>query len=361
MIELLRKAAQLSGQRLARSRTDAVREALKRNEQVPPVTRFTAAWRIAGLIGQPVPVRAPTRADLPMLCWQEKGGFALLVEMGPDGRFTGRAEDGKAVSVAADEAAAFLRLATRTEVQATPRALPLIARAVWARKVVIFEAICATFVVSLLALGVSLYAMQVFDRVIPSQGYQTLWVLTAGVAGAILLEWLLKQVRAYIVDYTGVEIDKELSQWFFERMQHVRLDVRPSTVGTLAAQVKGFETVRAMLTSTSLFVLADVPFAVFFVLVIAMIGGAAVIVPVIVLPIALAAGLVFQGAIRRQAARMTVSSYRKNGLLVESVEGGESLKAAHGEWQLAGRWRILLPRWPKRTRESACTPPGRRT
>jgi ATP-binding cassette subfamily C protein LapB len=125
-------------------------------------------------------------------------------------------------------------------------------------------------------------------------------------------------------------------------MQHVRLDVRPSTVGTLAAQVKGFETVRAMLTSTSLFVLADVPFAVFFVLVIAMIGGAAVIVPVIVLPIALAAGLVFQGAIRRQAARMTVSSYRKNGLLVESVEGGESLKAAHGEWQLAGRWKDLV-------------------
>jgi ATP-binding cassette subfamily C protein LapB len=39
---------------------------------------------------------------------------------------------------------------------------------------------------------------------------------------------------------------------------------------------------------------------------------------------------------------MTVSSYRKNGLLVESVEGGESLKALHGEWQLAGRWKDLV-------------------
>ena len=39
---------------------------------------------------------------------------------------------------------------------------------------------------------------------------------------------------------------------------------------------------------------------------------------------------------------MTVSSYRKNGLLVESVEGGESLKAAHGEWQFAARWKALV-------------------
>ena len=342
MIDLLRQAAQLSGQRLARARVDAVLTALKRNEQAPPAMRFLAAWRAAGLIGQPTPVRAPARTDLPLLCWQEKSGFSLLLEVNTDGRFIGRSENDDPVSIAADEPGVFMRLATRAEVEAVPRALPLIAAAVWARKVIIFEAILATFVVSLLALAVSLYSMQVFDRVIPNQGYQTLWVLTAGVALAILLEWMLKQVRAHIVDYAGVEIDKDLSQWFIERLQHVRMDARPNTVGTLAAQIKGFETVRAMLTSTSLYVLADVPFALFFLFVIALIGGPAVIVPIIVLPLALFAGLAFQRGIRRQAARMTVSSYRKNGLLVESVEGGESLKAAHGEWQLSARWKDLV-------------------
>jgi ATP-binding cassette subfamily C protein LapB len=342
VIELLKRAAQLSGQRLQRTRIDAVRKAVEQNDKAPPVVRFMAAWRAAGLIGQPVPIRAPTRADLPMLCWREKGGFALLLDAGPDGRFNGRSEEGEVVTLAPGEEAAFLRLTTRAEVEAVPRALPLITRAVWSHKIILVEAILATFVVSLLALGVSLYSMQVFDRVIPNQGYQTLWVLTAGVAAAILLEWLLKQVRAMIVDATGVEIDKELSQWFFERMQSVRLDARPTTVGTLAAQVKGFETVRAMLTSTSVYVLADVPFAVFFVFVIFVIGGQLALIPMVFLPLALLAGIVFQSGIRRQALRMTVSSYRKNGLLVESVEGAESLKAAHGEWPLAGRWKDLV-------------------
>jgi ATP-binding cassette subfamily C protein LapB len=342
MIELIRDAARLSGQRLARARIENVTEALKRSEKAPPAMRFIGAWRAAGLIGQPVPLRKPTQADLPLLRWTETEGFALLTELGTDGRFSGRTEEGAAVSVAVDEPAMFLRLTTREEVAATPRAIALVAKAVWERKVVLFEAALATFVVSLLALGISLYSMQVYDRVIPNQGYQTLWVLTAGVAMAIFLEWLLKQVRAYIVDRAGVEMDKSLSQWFFDRMQHVRMDARPTTVGTLAAQVKGFETVRAMFTSTSMYVLADVPFALFFLFVIALIGGSVVIVPLVALPLALFAGLMFQRALRRHATRMTVSSYRKNGLLVEAVEGGESIRAMHGEWHLSSRWQTLV-------------------
>lgn len=282
------------------------------------------------------------RADLPLVCWRKQDGFSLVNDLAPSGHFTGHDERGRPVSVAIEEGVVFLRLVSREEAKDVPRALALVADAIWSRKTIVFEAILATFVISMLALAISLYAMQVFDRVIPNQGYQTLWVLTVGVGSAIILEWLLKQVRAHIVDHSGVEIDKQLSQWFFERMQQVRLDARPDTVGTLAAQVKGFETVRGILTSASIFVLADIPFAVFFVFVIALIGGAAVIVPVIALPLALVAGLMFQRAIFREAARMTVSGYRKNGLLVEAVEGGESVKAMHGEWQLASRWKDLV-------------------
>lgn len=342
MIELLRKAAQLSGQRVPRSRLDAIRLVLERNEKQPAPVRFDGAWRAAGLIGLPTVIRSAERADLPLLCWRKGESAALIVAMGADGNFTGTDESGHPVVVSPEEDAVWTRLARRKEVEAVPRALPLISRVVWTHKTSLFEAILATVVVSLLALGISLYSMQVYDRVIPNQGFQTLWVLTAGVLMAILLEWLLKQVRAHVVDRAGLDIDKQLSQWFFERMQGVRLETRPTTVGTLAAQVKGFETVRGMLTSTSLFVLADIPFAVFFIIVIAMIGGVVVAVPLIALPLALIAGIMFQGGIRRQAARMVISSNRKNGLLVETVEGAESIKTAHGDWQLAGRWKDLV-------------------
>lgn len=342
-MDLMTEAARLSGQRISRVRRDAAGKASQAIDPRAPAAGFLHAWRVAGLGGEPRAVRAPAFADLPMVCWRADGSIGLLTSPAPDGRVSGRDLSGALVQVPLDEAgAAFIRLNSPIEVARLPRALPRVASAVWARRWTLVEAIIATAVVSLLGLGVSLYSMQVYDRVIPNQGYQSLWVLSVGVAVALLLEWILKQVRAWIVDEAGAAIDNELAQWLFERLQHARLDTRPTTVGSLAAQAKGLETVRTLLTSTTLYALADVPFALLFLAMIVALAGALAWVPLVVLPLALIAGIAFQGAIAREARRTTAGTYRKNGLLVETVEGAESLRAAHGEWQLAARWQALV-------------------
>ncbi len=210
------------------------------------------------------------------------------------------------------------------------------------RRALFFDAVLATGLVNLLTLATALYAMQVFDRVIPNQGFHTLWVLSVGVVLSICLELILKQVRSHTVDRTCNAIDQQLSGWFFSRMLGIRMEAHPPAVGTLASQVKGFEMVRAVLASTSLFVLADVPFALFFFAVIALVGGWVVAVPLITLPVALAAGLMFQHAIQRHTRLNLAGGNRKVGLLVEAVDGAESLKANSAEWRLQGRWNRLV-------------------
>jgi ATP-binding cassette subfamily C protein LapB len=212
----------------------------------------------------------------------------------------------------------------------------------WARKGAFVDAVLGTALVSVLTLATSLYSMQVFDRVIPNQGFDTLWVLTVGVGLAVLLELVLKIVRARMVDRAANEIDHELSRWFFARMLGIRMEARPPSVGTLASQVKGFEMVRGVLASTSLFMLADVPFALLFVAVIALVGGWVALVPVVFLPLALVVGLMFQGAVQRHTRLNLSASNRKAGLLVEAVDGAEALKAQGGEWAVQGRWSRLV-------------------
>ncbi|MDP1957657.1 MAG: type I secretion system permease/ATPase, partial [Rhodocyclaceae bacterium] len=144
---------------------------------------------------------------------------------------------------------------------------------------------------------------------------------------AVALEFLLKHVRSRTVDKTCTVIDRQLSDWLFGRMMNIRMEHRPAAVGTLASQVKGFELVRGVLTSTSLFVLADVPFALLFIAVIWAVGGWVVVVPLIALPLALVAGILFQRAILRHSRLNLAGANRKAGLLVEAVDGAESLKA----------------------------------
>jgi ATP-binding cassette subfamily C protein LapB len=209
------------------------------------------------------------------------------------------------------------------------------------RKSVFIESIFATATMSVLALASSFYTMQVYDRVIPSQGYSTLTVLTIGVLIGILLELLMKQLRAYIVDRGCKAIDQELSGVFFGQVLDIRMDVRPRSVGTFAGQIKNFEMVRNFMTSSTLFIFADAPFILFFILVIFAVAGWLALIPLIFLPIVITIGFYAKWKISRLAAEQMDGANKKSGLLIEAIDGIEAIKSVGGEWKMLGRWNNL--------------------
>lgn len=203
------------------------------------------------------------------------------------------------------------------------------------------QAVFATFIVSTISLFAAMYTMQVYDRVVPSKGYSTLFVLSVGVVIAILMELLIKQVRAHMVERACKAIDQELSSVFFGKALDIRMDARPRTVGTFASQIRHFESVRNFLTSSTLFILADAPFAILFIGVIAIISPTVALVPLVMVPLSILAGLFFRKPIENLTAEHMAESNRKNGLLIEAIDGIESIKAGNGEWKVLDRWRKL--------------------
>jgi len=203
------------------------------------------------------------------------------------------------------------------------------------------EGALTTVTVNVIALGSSFYSMQVYDRVVPTQGFSTLWVLTVGVLMAILLELMMRQVRNRLVENACKAIDEELSGVFFGHALAIRMDQRPRTVGTFAAQIRHFEMVRNFMTSSTLFIFADAPFALMFVVVIGMIAGPVALVPLIFIPISILAGLAFRSKLAKLTELHMQESNRKNGLLIEAIDGIESVKAAGAEWKMLDRWRAL--------------------
>lgn len=203
------------------------------------------------------------------------------------------------------------------------------------------DSVLATFLLSLVGLAGAMYSMQVYDRVVPTKGYSTLLVLSVGALIGIALELLLKQVRAHLVDRACKMIDQELSAVFFGKALDIRMDARPRTVGTFASQIRHFESVRNFMTSSTLFILADAPFAMFFVLVIGLISWQVALVPLVMVPLSILVGWSFRKPIERSTSVHMAETNRKNGLLIEAIDGIESVKAASGEWKLLDRWRHL--------------------
>lgn len=213
--------------------------------------------------------------------------------------------------------------------------------AIYKRRRLFIEGALATLLIGMFGLAASLYTMQVYDRVIPLKGYSTLAVLTAGVAIAIVMELVMKQVRAVVVERSCKAVDQELSDVFFSKALSIRLDARPRTVGTFASQIRHFESVRTFMTSTTLMVLADIPLALLFIAVISLIAGPIALVPLVAIPLALIAGLAFKRPIRSLTKDQIEESNFKNGLLIEAIDGIESLKASGAEWKMQSKWSVL--------------------
>lgn len=214
--------------------------------------------------------------------------------------------------------------------------------AILKRRWVFMESVVATFVISMLGLGASFYSLQVYDRVIPTQAHATLLALTVGVGIAVLFEFVLKQVRSLMVDRGCKAIEEELSDIFFRRMLDIRMEARPRSVGSFAAQVRQFELVRNFMSSSTVFLLADLPFCFLFVAVIAMIGGWLALIPLLLLPVVLMTSWWLNWRIGRLTRAQLRDTRHKNGLLVDVIDGIESIKAAGAESSMLQRWRELV-------------------
>lgn len=214
--------------------------------------------------------------------------------------------------------------------------------AILKRRRVFIEAVIATFVISMLGLGASFYSLQVYDRVIPTQAHATLIALTVGVGIAVLFEFILKQVRSLMVDQGCKAIEEVLSEVFFQRMLDIRMEARPRTVGSFAAQVRQFELVRNFMSSSTVFLLADLPFCFLFIAVIGIIGGWLAVIPLVLLPLVLATSLWLNWRIGRLTRRQLQDARHKNGLLVDVIDGIESIKASGAETKMLHRWRQLV-------------------
>lgn len=223
-----------------------------------------------------------------------------------------------------------------------PNAFSVFKAAVYKRKHHLFVAAVATVVINIIALATSLFSMQVYDRVVPRGAFDTLWVLSLGTLAALAFDYILRNARARLLEEEAVHIDTEVSAFFFSRAEDVRLDARPPSIGSMAAQLRGLEQVRSMISSSSLFLIADLPFAILFIFVIFSIGGPIAFIPLISFPISLGLALVVGRMIRDDTQRAQISGNKKNGLLVEMLDAAETIKANRGQWFMLSRWNQLL-------------------
>ena len=339
--------------RIARLQSTPV-EQLDLQEAAAVLDRPSLSWRqvkkglstITRRLGSPKPewVRRPDPANMPLLAWSSNQGFGVLRGQNALGQWIIEAFEAKSQTwqeQACDSLQGFqftkLTLAKVFRSSDSP-VYELIRTEVFSNKKLLFEVILAGFVINIVALATSFYTMLVYDRVVPTGALNTLWVLTIGVGISVIYELITKVLRHRLYNRLIEVVDQRLARSTFMQFLSVRLDQMPASVGSLASQMRGYETVREFLSAATSHLFVDAPFVLLYAAIIAAIAGPLALIPLAVFLICLVIGLSYKKRIEGLTLSVDRAVNLKTGLLVEAVEGAETIKSGQGGWRLLSRW-----------------------
>jgi ATP-binding cassette subfamily C protein LapB len=278
---------------------------------------------------------------LPVLALIPSKGLRIFLEQMSDGNY--KAEGAEGIEYLEDfpPGTRFLELKINKEENIKKTASKMFYDIAIKQKKYVIYALIASFSINIFALVTSLYSMQVYDRVIPTNGINTLITLSIGALIAIFIEFFLKISRSHILDYANKDMDMKYSHYIFDQFLKIRCDGLPQSIGQLSGQLQSYASVRSFIATFINFVLIDFPFAFFFLAIIVLIGKELAIVMVLFLLLTIITGFFYRNKTDALIKESTLASHKKLGLLIETVENAESIKITNSGWKFLNRWNSL--------------------
>ena len=202
-------------------------------------------------------------------------------------------------------------------------------------------ALLATVLTNVFAAVIPFYTMSVYDRVLPNNALDSLWVLTGAVVVVALFDLVVKMLRSYLLESAARKADVTMSSHVFAQALRLRAASRPASGGVLANIVRDFESVREFVTSSTLTVLGDVPFMLFFLVLIALIGQWLVLVPLVLIPLTVAVSMLIRRPLTRILGSSMQESAQRTAHLFEVMNGVDTIKSLGAEAWARRQWEML--------------------
>ncbi|MFK7965629.1 MAG: type I secretion system permease/ATPase [Burkholderiaceae bacterium] len=196
----------------------------------------------------------------------------------------------------------------------------------------------AALLSNVLMLVTGLVTAVIFDKVIPHQAFVTLWALAAGGLIAVVFDLIARQLRSHLIDTAGKKADMLLGSMLFRQTLGLRMENRPASVGAHSHHMSQIETVREFFASATVSAFTDLPFILLFIGMAFVIGGSIGWILVAAVPILVIMALLMQRTLRKAMQANMKHQADLQGMMVESLEGMEDLKASGAQGQFLRRF-----------------------
>ncbi len=208
----------------------------------------------------------------------------------------------------------------------------------WKFKRYYMQVMLASLFINLFALASPLFIMNVYDRVVPNNALETLWVLAIGVIIVFIFDFLLRTLRGLFIDLAGKKVDTILASSLFEQVLGIKMLEQAESTGVQANHMRDFENVRDFFTSATVATIVDLPFVLLFLWFILMLGGPLVFIPLLAIPLVIIAAILLSIPLNRAVGKSFVGGAQKNAIVIEALNNLEVIKSSTAEGAMLSRW-----------------------
>ena len=200
------------------------------------------------------------------------------------------------------------------------------------------DVLYASLLINLFVLASPLFTMNVYDRVVPNNAIETLWVFAIGVTIIYIMDTFTKFTRTYLLESAAKKSDIIMSSVIFEKVLDLKMASYPASVGSFASNLKDFDNIRNFLTNATMAALIDLPFSIIFLFVIGYIGGNIVYIPIITMILILSFAYFIKKPLRASIESTHEANAKKSSILIETLNNIETLKTLGTLNQVQWKW-----------------------
>lgn len=210
---------------------------------------------------------------------------------------------------------------------------------IWKYRGALGHVMIASLFIQIFALVTPLFFQIVVDKVLAHRSYSTLIVLVIGLVAIGLFDVVLQYMRTYALSHTTNRIDVELGRRLFRHLLNLPLSYfETRAAGQTVARMRELETIRDFLTGHGLFSGLDLIFTGVFIAVLFAYSTTLAWIVVASIPFYLVIGFLIRPFLKERIDEKFDRGAYSQQLLVESIVGAQTLKAAAVEPIVAAQW-----------------------
>ncbi|PPK60579.1 type I secretion system permease/ATPase [Malaciobacter marinus] len=200
------------------------------------------------------------------------------------------------------------------------------------------QVIIVSLFINLFILATPLFTMNVYDRVLPNNALETLWVLFIGISLVMLFDFILKMLRSYFLGVASKRADTVISNRIFNQLLNIKINAKPASTGQFVSRLQSFESVREFFTSATIAAAVDFPFVIIFIIVIFYIGGPLGYITIATVTISMLVSWYMQRPLKEIIEKSVKEEQIKHTTLIETVTGLEIIKSIRAQNRMRTHW-----------------------